>query len=117
MSNESELNQSNGVSASTAGNSAWGPYANRTNSNIKDCYVHVVHRGTQGNPLYKNLDDKFLVGIDTQGCMRFICDMPDPASIALPMYKMADIENNAEEVQRLERHLNDIFCDVVKIFG
>lgn len=119
MSSKTGLNGSEGISVSVdATYGVWGPYAKKNNSNIKDCYVQVVKRGNHGNPLYKSLDEEFLVGVNLHGHMRFICDMLGPIAVALPLYKMAH-RNPAEkkEARQYWNQLNCLFDEVVEIFG
>ena len=119
MSSKTGFNGSEGISVSVDGTyGVWGPYANKNNSNIKDCYVQVVKRGNRGNPLYKDLDEEFLVGVNLQGHMRFICDMPDHIAMALSLYKMA--HRNTAEKKKAEQYLNQLNClfdEVVEKFG
>ena len=117
MSNALGLNNSNGVSVSVhSAYGIWGPYAKK-NSSSKDIHVQVVERGSHGNPLYKNLDEEFLAGIDIHGKMRFICDIPPPAIASLRSYRMAQANNNESEMARFEGLLDDFFDQAVKLFG
>ena len=91
----------------------WGWYLNQ-NSGVR-CYVHVVKRLNS----YKNLNIEFLIGVDTNGEPRFICDIPQAAACPLSKYSSYDPNISADKLkmdQIQKNYLDPFFQKIVNAY-
>ena len=89
----------------------WGPYPTGQN-NSGHCYVHVVKRLDE----YKKLDPEFLVGVDINYEVRFICDIPDAITLNKTLFEYLRCVPRASKNEGNEETLRRLFEKVVQAF-
>ena len=76
----------------------WGPYRLRNRQSVS-CTIQVVKRLSK----YRNLPNRFLIGIDMRRYARFICDIPPGKCTTWLKYVLSNKEPNRRSTEAWQK--------------